>query len=237
MFNFSLPSQIFEFSDIYTILFLVVLEALLSADNALVLATVAKKLPKKLQQKALTYGIIGALIFRFIAILFASVIIEFWWLQAIGAAYLLFLPIKHFFLYKSGSHTGTDSSKKSFWKAVLEIELIDIAFAIDSVLAGVALISSSSKLWVVYAGAVIGIIILRLAANKLIKVMDKYPGVEDLAYILVAWVGCKLAFSSANLWSRQQCNIYIPEMDHTIFWIGSITILVGGLYYIRKKSS
>ncbi|HZH98751.1 MAG TPA: hypothetical protein VEX38_07245, partial [Fimbriimonadaceae bacterium] len=88
--------QTFQIGDLSAVLFLVLLEGLLSADNALVLAILVRHLPRDEQKKALLYGLAGAFVFRLIAILFAAVVLKQWWLQAIGAAYLLFLPIKHF---------------------------------------------------------------------------------------------------------------------------------------------
>ena len=113
-----MPVQTFEYGDIWTCIFLVLLEGLLSADNAVVLATIAKNLPLEFQRKALTYGIAGSLLLRFIAILFASYIIKLWWLQAIGALYLLYLPVKHFFGKKKNLHFDSPaqiSPSKSFF--------------------------------------------------------------------------------------------------------------------------
>src|SRR5258707_15068632 len=64
--------QSFEFHDILIAALLVVLEAVLSIDNALVLGLLAKRLPKHLQSKALTFGLIGALFFRILAIVTAA---------------------------------------------------------------------------------------------------------------------------------------------------------------------
>lgn len=77
---------------------LVVLEGLLSADNALVLAVMVKHLPEKQRKKALTYGLIGAYFFRFLFIGLGMILIKFWWIKLLGAAYLAWLVIKHFFI-------------------------------------------------------------------------------------------------------------------------------------------
>ncbi len=228
-------NQSFESSDLMTVFMLILLEALLSADNALVLATLASQLDKKEQSKALTYGIVGAWVLRLIAILFASTIMKFWWLQALGAAYLLFLPFKHFYSRKVNSNIIKKKplKKKSFWRIVLEIELIDVAFAIDSVLAGVAMISGNDKIWVVYLGAILGIVLLRLVAGRLIGVIEKYPGMDHLAYVLVGWIGLKLAFSAGEMWSRNLSHINILEMSHTIFWAGSLILISIGISMIK----
>ena len=91
-----MTEQVFAVKDLATVGFLVVLEALLSADNALILAIIVRHLPKDEQKKALMYGIWGAFALRLMAIVFASSLISYWWLQGIGSLYLLWLPIKHF---------------------------------------------------------------------------------------------------------------------------------------------
>ena len=84
-------------SDFVTIGLLVVLEGLLSADNAMVLAVLVLGLPKRQQRQALRYGIIGAFAFRITATVFAAYVIQVSWVKALGAAYLLYLPYAHFF--------------------------------------------------------------------------------------------------------------------------------------------
>src|SRR5262247_3260546 len=85
-----------EATDFLTIGLLVLLEAVLSADNALVLAVLVLPLPRKQQKRALQYGIMGAFAFRIIATLFAAHLIAWSWVKLLGGAYLLYLPIKHF---------------------------------------------------------------------------------------------------------------------------------------------
>jgi Membrane protein TerC, possibly involved in tellurium resistance len=84
-------------SDLLTILLLVVLEGLLSADNALVLAILVLGLPRADQKKALRYGIAGAFVFRILATLLAIHLLAFGWIKLVGAGYLMYLSYTHFF--------------------------------------------------------------------------------------------------------------------------------------------
>ncbi|MBX7135467.1 MAG: TerC family protein [Fimbriimonadaceae bacterium] len=233
--------QSFQFGDLGIVAFLVVLEALLSADNALVLAIMVKHLPSKLQRKALLYGLGGAFIFRFVAILFATTILSLWWLQAIGAVYLLFLPIKHFWSH-SGGEKKVQALGKGFWPTVIAVEITDIAFAVDSVLAGVALVKSPSKIWVVYFGAIIGVILLRFAATLFISLLEKYPLLDHVAYVLVGWVGVKLSFMAGHNFGvhHDKTNAVpltwrIPELPQVVFW-GVLTLIcvIGGWLAVKK---
>jgi len=228
---FSLPlaffGQSFGAADIPVILLLIILEGLLSADNALVLAIMVRHLPKEMQQKALLYGLAGAFVFRLAAILLVSFLIQLWWLQAVGAGYLMFIMVKHFVV-----HSQEEKKVKiggGFWATVAAVELADIAFAIDSVIVGVTFAKGPEKLWVVYTGAIIGVILLRFAAGIFIKLLDRFPAFDHLAYVLVGWVGVKLAFMAGhNLHKAVPSAPAIPEMSLAVFWSVMVVLIIGG---------
>lgn len=130
----------------WALLILIGLEGLLSADNALVLAVIAKHLPDAQKKRAINYGIMMAFVFRFFALFAISFIANVWQVQAIGAAYLLYLGLKHIIQARFGKKnenvhedTKQESAGKGFWPTVGKIALADLAFAIDSILAAVAL--------------------------------------------------------------------------------------------------
>lgn len=240
--------QTFQISDLAGVGALIVLEALLSADNALVLAIMVRHLPKKLQQKALLYGLGGAFVFRFIAIIFASVVLKQWWLQGLGAVYLLALPIKHFVQRSKGDDHAAKKPGGGFWQTVIAVELTDIAFALDSVLAGIGFISrpdtgiQQNKIWVVYAGAIIGIILLRFAASLFIRLLEKFPVLDHVAYILVGWVGVKLFFHSAVKFqevSPGTLPFTFPHLPEAVFWggLGAIAVTGSIIAYVKRTPS
>jgi YkoY family integral membrane protein len=189
-------------SDFLTIALLILLEGLLSADNALVLAILVLGLPRSEQRKALRYGIVGAFAFRILATLLAVQLIAFGWVKLVGAAYLLYLTFKHFF-----GHGGTAERRSipqaraafglsAFWATVVKVELTDIVFAIDSILVAVAM---SSKTWVIIAGGIFGIITMRLVIGQLLTIVRRYPALVDGAFIIIAWVGVKLLIEYLHL--------------------------------------
>jgi YkoY family integral membrane protein len=227
--------QTFVPQDLVSIATLVVLEALLSADNALVLAIMVRHLPEHDRKRALLYGLGGAFVFRLVAIVFAAVVLEQWWLQALGGAYLAFLAIKHF-VTSSGEEAKIKKPKGGFWPTVIAVELTDIAFALDSVLAGIAFITvpkegvQEEKLWVVVTGAMIGIVLLRFAANSFSKILDRFPGLDHVAYTLVGWVGVKLlshAFHRGH--TLGEVPFLVPGMSEPVFWGGLAAILLVGV--------
>jgi YkoY family integral membrane protein len=189
-------------SDLFTIALLVLLEGLLSADNALVLAILVLGLPRAQQRKALRYGIAGAFAFRILATLLAVQLIAFGWVKLVGAGYLLYLTFQHFV-----GHGGTSERRAipqaraafglpAFWATVVKVELTDIVFAIDSILVAVAM---SSKTWVIIAGGIFGIIAMRLVIGQLLAIVRRYPALVDGAFIIIAWVGIKLLIEYLHL--------------------------------------
>jgi YkoY family integral membrane protein len=229
--------QRFQLGDIGTVGFLVLLEALLSADNALVLAILVRHLPKDQQKQALLYGLGGAFALRTVAILLAAFIINFWWLQLLGALYLLYLTIKHFVDSKSDGDTA-GKKKMGFWATVVYLNFVDLAFAIDSVIVAVAVVDTvkhQDKIWVVIAGAIIGIVILRFAANYFIRILEKYPALDHVAYSLVGWAGVKLLFISGHSVQRlYHLPFAIPEMPPLVFWSGMALIAIGGSFLAMR---
>jgi YkoY family integral membrane protein len=188
-------------SDIVTILLLVLLEGLLSADNAMVLAVLALGLPKAQRKKALRYGIIGAFVFRIAATVFAAYMIQLRVVQLIGGIYLLWLPYHHFFRGGDAQQRRTPPKAtpwlglSAFWATVLKVELTDIVFAIDSILVAVAM---SPKLWVIITGGLLGIVAIRMVIGQLLAIVRRYPALVDGAFVIIAWVGIKLLIEYAH---------------------------------------
>jgi YkoY family integral membrane protein len=227
--------QTFDIHDVAVVGLLVVLEGVLSIDNALVLGLLAKRLPKHQQGKALTYGLVGAFVFRFIAIAAVAWLLHWWFVKLLGGAYLIYVAVKHFLFERHEQvpekvavapdgtpvlvHTGTGAelgpeaaetelagrlpipvpALAKFWPTVFVIEMTDIAFAVDSILAAVGVVGPAPnpeqthpKLWVVIIGGFLGVILMRFAAVIFIKLLDRFPRFETAAYLLVIVIGLKL---------------------------------------------
>ena len=198
--------------DLLTIGLLVVLEGLLSADNALVMAIMVLGLPRQNHQKALRYGLLGGFAFRALATTLAAYLIRVLWVKALGGFYLLYLTYSHFW----GREEGEDRRQapkatgmlglSAFWATVVRVEAINLAFSIDSILVAVAM---SAKLWVVITGGILGIVAMRLVAGQLIALVQRYPPLVDGAFIIIAWVGLKLCLE--YLHDTKVIGLEIPQ--------------------------
>ncbi|NJK67177.1 MAG: DUF475 domain-containing protein [Microcoleus sp. CSU_2_2] len=178
------------------LLVLVALEAVLSADNAIALASISKGLEdEKLQRQALNFGLIIAFVLRITLILTATWVIQYWQFELLGALYLLWLVFQHFSsdTDSDGEHHGPRFS--SLWKAIPVIALTDLAFSLDSVTTAIAI---SDETWLVLTGATIGIITLRFMAGLFIRWLDEFVHLEDAGYVTVGLVGLRLLVKVIN---------------------------------------
>lgn len=239
---------------LWVLVVLIVLEGLLAADNAVVMAVMVRHLPRLQQKKALFYGLLGAFVFRFGALFMITFIVNMWWIQAIGAAYLLFISGKS--IYDKRKHKDDEidlngRKKSGFWMTVLKVELADIAFALDSMLAAVALAVTLPELGdfhigginggqftVMLLGGLIGLVIMRFAARQFVQLLEKYPALETAAFLIVGWVGVKLVVMTL---AHPALQIIDPGFPHSTlwnatFWIVLVAIALDGyLISVRKN--
>jgi YkoY family integral membrane protein len=232
---------------------LIIIESLLSVDNAAVLATMVMDLPEKQRDKALKYGIWGAYFFRGLAMIFAAFLIKIWWLKPLGGIYLLYLVYDYWkgkqtetteddiidkksnWLYKA-----TVGSLGSFWATVCLVELMDMAFSIDNVFAAVAF---TPNIILVCIGVFIGILAMRFIAQWFVKLMVKYPFLESAAFIVIAILGIKLTLSLyehfypessvSKFLSSHTADIGISVLTVTIFFVPILTSI---LFNYPKKN-
>jgi YkoY family integral membrane protein len=224
-----------QVADLITIALLVILEGLLSADNALVLAILVLGLPKRDQRKALRYGIVGAFFFRIVAILLAVHLIQVAFVKLIGAAYLLWLSYSHFFGRPEGEDRRAIKPATAwlglspFWATVAKVELTDIVFAVDSILVAVAM---SPKTWVIITGGILGIIAMRMVIGQLLRVVRRYPALVDAAFIIIAWVAIKLLVEFLNTGGYTEFHIN-KWMSFGLI----VAIFTIAYFYARKKGA
>ncbi len=186
-----------------------------------------------------------------------SFLVDVWQVQAIGALYLLFIALNHIlrkvaFKKNPNEEIEEDKQKKKagFWGTVLKVELADIAFAIDSILAAVALALTlpntplpeiggldGGKFLVIFAGGLIGLIIMRFAANQFVRLLHSRPGLEIAAFMIVGWVGVKLAVYTLAHPALGVIEESFPKSPgwKITFYVVLLLIAVGGWFLSKEK--
>jgi YkoY family integral membrane protein len=231
--NISLPSSAALIEALPIIVSLIIIEGLLSVDNALAIAAMANHLPGRQKYLALKFGIIGAYFFRGLCLAFAAWIIENPWLKICGAAYLVYLMCDHFHGSEDSKNAEVSQiAQRGFFGTIAAIEIMDLSLSVDNVVAAVAM---SPKLWVVCTGVFIGILALRFVAGACIRLIEKFPILEHTAFILVGYVGFILVY---ELLSDPHSGIQIlPGPVHVTTWqkfIGIMLIIGVSIGYLRS---
>lgn len=208
---------------------LIVIEGLLSADNALVLAVLVKHLPNKQRKRALMYGMLGAYFFRFLFIGIGVYLVEFWFIKLLGALYLGWLCVAHFL--QIGEADSAKEMKKTgllvrlfgtFWATVISVELMDIAFSIDAIFAAFAI---SNQIWILLIGGMLGILMMRTIAGLFLIIIEKIPELEATAFIIIGIIALKMLASVID--------IHVP---HYMFFVVLIIIfsITFFIHFVKK---
>jgi YkoY family integral membrane protein len=233
---------------VFLILGILLLEVILSFDNAAVLATMVKDLPEDQQKKALRYGILGAYIFRGIALVLVEQILEIWWLKPIGGLYLLYMSISHFAkgskaeikeeirdAKKSKLYRSTIGIFGVFWSTVIAVEFMDIVFSIDNIFAVVAY---TPNIFLICTGVFIGILAMRYVAKYFVVLMEKYPYLEKSAFLVIGILGLKLCFAlvvhyfpSFSWVESEQFDLFISALTLFIFFLP----IISARFFPKKK--
>lgn len=214
-----------QFTEVLPLLVsLVIIEGLLSVDNALAIAALAAHLPAADRTRAMRLGIIGAYPLRVLALFAASLIIQNAWLKILGAAYLLHLMAEHFSEDAEDDAHGAGSSHgrhvRSFWSSVMAIQFLNLSLSVDNVVAAVAM---SPRFWVVCTGVLIGILALMFLAGWCLRLIERFPILEDAAFLLIGYVGVLLLYELGTH----------RDIGATGKFIGIIAILALSLAYAR----
>ncbi len=216
---------------------LILIESLLSVDNAAVLATMVMDLPEQMRNRALRFGIIGAYVFRGLCLVFASFLVQIWWLKPLGGLYLIYLVYDWWKGQQKKDSDEDESIDKSsnwlykmtvgrignFWATVALVELMDLAFSMDNVFAAVAL---SDNLIIILIGVFIGILAMRFVAQGFVKLMEKYAFLEACAFTVIGLLGLKLIFSTFSHFFPEAPSSKFLESQQADWITSGITIAI-----------
>jgi YkoY family integral membrane protein len=221
---------------ILIILNLILIESLLSVDNAAVLATMVMDLPKEQRNKALKYGIIGAYVFRGICLVLAAWLVKIWWLKPLGGFYLLYLFFDYVKTKKTPKkHDDTLNKEENkiykytlglfgkFWSTVILVEIMDLAFSIDNVFAAVAF---TDNIYLIWTGVFIGILAMRFVAQSFVKLMEKYPFLEASAFIVIGVLGLKLMLALPAHYFHENSFFQFTESEKFDLFISILTVSI-----------
>lgn len=205
-----------------TVLAIILIEGVLSVDNAAVLAQMVMPLKPEDRGRALRIGLFLGYFLRGICIMLVGVLVKFWWISAIGGGYLLLLAIKHFAkkehveeeAHEAVVHEGSWLFRHlvrmcgTFWATVISVETMDLMFSVDNVIAANAMAPNNIPL--IIFGVFVGILIMRFAAQGFVTLMHKYQFLETCAFLVIGLLGIKLLAEVVNQ------KFHLPALHHVL---------------------
>ena len=221
--------QVFAWNDLYLVGLMILLEQILSADNALVLSLLIQPLDGKRRKKALLLGLVSGLVLRSLMIFGASYLISFFWIQIVGGVYLLYLSLIHLINRPVQLPIPTSSS---LTRTIIKIELVDLFFAIDSILAAFALVSFTyppstvhSKLWIVYLGGLVGMAMMRFTTLGFSYLIDRFPSLVKIAFLAIGIIGGKMIYDGLAPMVTETSTLEVNENYPTATIVTSIVLI------------
>jgi len=232
--------QTFEITDLIKLLFVSLSELFLVADNTIVIALLIRQLAKKERKPALIIGIVSAAVLRLIALIFIQDLITAYWIRILGAIFLFYISIRYFLHERKTPIVNPRPKLSRFILVICLIEMIDMAFAVDSIYSALAFVgpdttldSVNPKIWIIYVGSIFGLVTIRYAAELVTKLIDWFPHIEDSMHLMISWIGFWLlitSLSSIYSWSFTEW----PYIQFS-FWTGLFMILTTSVLFHKSK--
>lgn len=185
---------------------IIMINIVLSGDNAVVIALACRSLPAHQQKKAIIFGSVGAIVLRLILTFFAVYLLTLPYLKLIGAALLLWIGIG---LLKGEDDEEELEGHSNLMGAIKTIVIADLVMSLDNVI-GVAAAAKGNILLLVL-GLVISIPLIIFGSTIILKLMTRFPIIITLGAGLLGWVAGEMALSdpAINVWAAQQHTLHI----------------------------
>ena len=199
---------------------IILINIVLSGDNAVVIAMASRSLPPAQQKKAILFGSVGAIVLRVVLTFFAVYLLTLPYLKLVGAALLLWIGV--------GLLTGDDEGENldghaGLAAAIKTIIVADLVMSLDNVV-GVAAAAKGNVPLLVF-GLVISIPLIIFGSTLILKLMSRFPVIITLGAALLGWVAGEMAMGDPSIagWASHQ------HVLHTMVpAIGAVSVVLVG---------
>lgn len=193
---------------------IILVNILLSGDNALVIALAARSLPEDQRRAAVRWGSVAAILMRIILTLVALELLRQPFLKLIGSALLFWIALQLFVPCEEGSN-GI-SSRNHLLGAIRTILLADLVMSLDNVIAVAAAARGNTALLII--GLVVSIPLVVFGSTLILRLMDRMPAVIELGAALIAFVAGEMLVSDPALapWFAAS----------EVYWLGDVIPLL-----------
>ncbi|MCA0213632.1 MAG: TerC family protein [Proteobacteria bacterium] len=185
---------------------IVLINIVLSGDNAVVIALACRSLPPQQQKKAIVFGSVGAIVLRVVLTFFAVMLLDLPYLKLIGAAALLWIGVG---LLKSDDGEENLEGHSNLAAAIKTIVVADLVMSLDNVI-GVAA-AAKGNVMLLIVGLIISIPLIIFGSAILLRIMGRFPVIITLGAGLLGWVAGEMALSdpAISVWSAQQHTLHM----------------------------
>jgi YjbE family integral membrane protein len=171
------------------------LNIILSGDNAVVIGLAAAGLPEAQRNKAVMFGIVAAAVLRIVFSIFASYLLQLWWVDIVGGLALLYIAVTFLreLLHKKDEEEGGaegHGEQKTLIAALWQIVIADVSMSLDNVLAVAAVARANFTLLVV--GLAVSIVMMGILGGFLARILDRFKIIAYIGVALIAWIGLEL---------------------------------------------
>ena len=197
---------------------IIMINIVLSGDNAVVIALASRSLPPRQQKQAILFGSFGAIILRIILTFFAVYLLGLPWLKIIGAALLFWIGIK--MLLPEEEETNLDGHEH-LWAAIKTIIVADLVMSLDNVLGVAAAAKGSLPLLVL--GLAISIPLIIYGSTLILKLMSRFPVIITLGGAVLGWVAAEMLINDpvVSEWVNNQAH-----------WLHTVAPAFGALFVV-----
>ncbi len=185
---------------------IILINIVLSGDNAVVIALASRSLPPSQQKKAILFGSIGAIVLRIVLTFFAIYLLSLPYLKLAGAALLLWIGV--------GLLTGDDDGPEleghsNLMAAIKTIIVADLVMSLDNVI-GVAA-AAHGDIVLLIIGLVISIPLIIYGSTLILKLMNRFPIIITAGAALLGWVAGEMAFSDPSIagWTARHHDLHL----------------------------
>ena len=212
------------------VLQIIIIDILLSGDNAVVIALACRRLPAQRRNQGIFWGVLGAVGLRLILMFFALKLLALPFLKIVGGLLLLWIGIK-LLLPENGDHENIESSD-TLWGAVKTIVVADAVMSLDNVVAVAA--AAHGDMLLVTSGIIISIPIIVWGSKLVMAVMDRFPLVITLGGGLLGWIAGGMMVT--DIWVKPFLVSYPPWLHYLASAVGAIFVISAGSLLAQRKA-
>ncbi len=207
---------------------IILVNIVLSGDNAVVIALAARSLPPHQQKQAVMWGAGAAVVMRIILTIIAVEMLKWPWLKLIGAVLLFWIAVK---LLIPGGGDGEDvDASDNLWAAIKTILIADLVMSLDNVIAVAAAAKGSLTLLVL--GLAISIPLVIFGATMLMKLMDRYPAIITIGAALLGWVAGDMAVTDPVV--KDWVDAHAAWLHWAAPAAGAVFVVIAGKWFAAR---